>query len=47
MVPVNPGLAGHGDSRPAGVYGSLSDIPEPVDMVEIFRNSEVRRRNRR
>jgi len=42
VVPINPGLAGqelHGQT----VYGSLSSIPKdvPIDMVDIFRNSEA------
>ena len=39
MIPVNPGQAGE---RILGqkVYARLSDIPGPVDMVDIFRGSE-------
>lgn len=36
--PINPGLAGK-DILGARVYGRLADISEPLDMVEIFRNS--------
>lgn len=39
MIPVNPGQAGKtilGEK----VYGTLTDIPEPVDMVDIFRSPE-------
>ena len=38
VFPINPGLAGK-DISGAPVYARLADIPEPVDMVEIFRNS--------
>jgi len=38
IVPINPGLAG-GELLGRPVYGKLSEIPHPVDMVEIFRNS--------
>ena len=40
MYPVNPGIAGQ-EILGAKVYGSLAEIPEPLDMVEIFRNSEA------
>ncbi len=39
-VGINPGLAGqtiHG----AAVYRRLMDVPFPIDMVDIFRNSEA------
>ena len=39
MIPVNPGQAGK-TILGQKVYAKLSDIPEPVDMVDIFRGSE-------
>jgi predicted CoA-binding protein len=36
MIPVNPGQVGN-EILGARVYGRLADIPEPVDMVDIFR----------
>ena len=38
IIPINPGWSGREIlGRP--VYGRVKDIPRPVDMVEIFRNS--------
>ena len=39
MIPVNPGQAGK-HILGQKVYASLSDIPEPIDMVDIFRASQ-------
>lgn len=40
IIPVNPGLAGQ-NMLGEMTYASLADIPEPVDMVDIFRNSKA------
>ncbi len=39
MIPVNPGLAGS-ELLGQKVYANLAEIPEPVDMVDIFRASQ-------
>src|SRR5512140_1872181 len=39
MIPVNPGLAGQ-ELLGQKCYAKLADIPEPVDMVDIFRASQ-------
>lgn len=38
MIPVNPGLAGK-EILGQRIYGRLTDVPEPIDMVDIFRSS--------
>jgi len=38
IIPVNPGQR---EILGEKCYGSLSDIPQPVDVVDVFRNSEV------
>jgi len=40
MIPVNPKEAGN-EIRGLKVVGSLADIDEPVDMVQVFRNSDA------
>ena len=39
MIPVNPGQPGK-EILGQKVYAKLGDIPEPVDMIDIFRGSE-------
>jgi uncharacterized protein len=40
VFPVNPGLAGQ-DLLGQKVFASLAEIPEKIDMVDIFRSSEA------
>ena len=40
IIPVNPGSAGQ-EILGQKVYATVSDLPAPVDMVDIFRNSEA------
>jgi predicted CoA-binding protein len=40
IIPVNPGLAGQ-ELFGETVYATLSDIPEPVEVVDVFRRSEA------
>jgi uncharacterized protein len=39
MIPVNPGHDGH-EMLGQRIYARLADIPEPIDMVDIFRASQ-------
>ena len=39
MIPVNPGHAGE-DMLGQRIYARLADIPEPIDMIDIFRGSQ-------
>jgi uncharacterized protein len=38
VIPLNPGLAGK-EILGKKVYAALADLPGPIDMVDIFRNS--------
>jgi predicted CoA-binding protein len=39
VIPINPGHAGK-EVLGQTIYASLSDVPEPLDMVDVFRGSE-------
>ena len=38
MIPINPGLGGK-ELLGRKIYARLSEVPEPIDMVDIFRAS--------
>ena len=40
VFPINPGLGGKSILGQT-VYGQLRDVPEPIDMVDVFRNSDA------
>jgi predicted CoA-binding protein len=39
VIPVNPGRAGK-EALGQKIYASLGEVPEPVDMIDVFRGSE-------
>ena len=40
VIPVNPGIAGQ-EVLGETVYAGLRDIPEPIDMIQVFRQSSA------
>ena len=36
MIPINPGLGGK-ELLGRMIYGRLSEVPEPIDMIDVFR----------
>lgn len=40
VVPINPGVAGQ-ELLAQKVYASLADVPGPIDVIDIFRNSDA------
>src|ERR1700739_3662318 len=42
MIPVNPGQAGN-EILGRKVYARLADVPEPIDMVDVFRAAQYAR----
>lgn len=39
VIPINPGHAGK-EINGQKVYASLAEVPEPIDMVDVFRGSQ-------
>lgn len=39
VIPVNPGQAGK-EVLGQKIYAKLSDIPDPIDMIDVFRGAE-------
>jgi predicted CoA-binding protein len=39
MIPINPGLDGK-ELLGRKIYGRLSEVPEPIDMIDVFRASK-------
>jgi predicted CoA-binding protein len=39
MIPINPGLGGK-ELLGRKIYARLSEVPEPIDMIDIFRASK-------
>ncbi|MCQ0987425.1 CoA-binding protein [Jiella sp. LLJ827] len=40
VIPINPGLAGK-EILGQTVYADLKSVPEPIDMVDVFRGSDA------
>jgi predicted CoA-binding protein len=40
VIPVNPAAAGK-EIQGERVYATLAEVPDPVDLVNVFRNSEA------
>jgi predicted CoA-binding protein len=40
VIPINPGLAGK-EILGQRVYANLAEVPEPIDMVDIFRRQDA------
>ena len=40
VIPINPGQAG-GEIMGLPCYGTLADVPRPIDMVDVFRRSDA------